>query len=638
MKKLSLVLLLSINYFDLKPSAAIVTNFGPMQISTDVDTPANRFLTIGSDGTNKDYAINMGTMTDFSGAINIGTVGAGGINIGTGTSTSAITIGNSNTTSITFGKAPSFGGFSANGEVNINTGASAGVTNIATGSTDATDDVAVNISNLSPSVTTGTLTKGLVSIGNISINTVTLTGDLSSTISGINIGTIDCDVVESGHTATNTVSAINIGTDISTNGTNSINVINIGEKNSTPSTSGINIGTGSSAYTINLGNNTSGGAISLNSKSSNISMTTTTGGDITATAAGNVSIKGSVTNAVNINVDTGAGTITYIGTGTTTGAINIGNATGGGNVGIISSGTNAVNINAGTGAATLTNIGTGSTTGKIVIGSTGQTTGGVDILAKMNDINLTTSSTGIGATGKIVLSTATAATTNTARAGNIELTAASNASATTASGCILLTTSGSGQADVGDIILTSAGYGIVKLAAGGTNGHIRVTATADIDLPGSGLSPISIDSTGNITTDVSSRVFKKDIENLNLSKEDFQKLRVVTYNMKDETKNKKGYKKLGLIAEELIGTKLECAIIFDKEGKPHSIDYQTIFVALLYRFLEAQKELDELKQSVLNIQEENNNIKANYENIEKEHEELKIIIKEIIMEIAKKNK
>ncbi len=707
MKKLSLMLLFSINCFDLKPAAAIITNFGPIQISTDADTEGNRYITIGQtfDG-QTGFLTNIGT-----------TANAGDITIGNGTNDIIL----NSTVNLT-------DGIKVDGVIDLNTGASGGtpgVTNIATGSTEATDNVAVNISNLSPSITSGTLTKGLVSIGNISIaDSVTLTGALSNTIAGINIGTIDCDVILDGNTSTNTISAINIGTNQSTTGTNAVSVINIGEKNSTASTSGINIGTGSAAYAINIGNATGGGAISLNSKSSNISMitttsgditataagnvtikgsstnatninvdtaaatvtnigtgtttgainignatgggaialnsvsnnismTTTTGGDITATAAGNITIKGSSTNATNINVDTAAATVTNIGTGTTTGAINIGNATGGGNISLISSGTNSVGINVSTGAATVTNIGTGTTTGAINIGNA--TGGGAIALNSVaNNISMTTTTSGdvsIASAGKITSSTGSAAGSNDSgnitfgttpntgafRTGLISLSTGT-AGTTTRSGNIELTTTGvSGTASVGDIILTSGNYGIVKLAADTTNGHIKLTATADIDLPSSGLSPISIDSSGNITTDVSSIVFKKDIENLNISKEDFQKLRVVSYNMKDETKNKKGYKKLGLIAEELMGTPLECAIIFGKDGKPHSIDYQTVFIALLYRFLEAQKELDLIKNSITNIQSENANIKENYENIEREQKELKTMIQEIIMELTKKN-
>ena len=135
-----------------------------------------------------------------------------------------------------------------------------------------------------------------------------------------------------------------------------------------------------------------------------------------------------------------------------------------------------------------------------------------------------------------------------------------------------------------DISLTSAGTGDVQLQTTGT-GDIALLSgnsiifgdSAVITYPGSGTSALYINSNGAITTSVSSARFKEGIKNLHITKEDFMNIipKVFTY-IKNKTKG------WGVIAEDLLGTPFEAAIIYDKDGNVHSVDYQMLFTASMH--------------------------------------------------------
>lgn len=102
----------------------------------------------------------------------------------------------------------------------------------------------------------------------------------------------------------------------------------------------------------------------------------------------------------------------------------------------------------------------------------------------------------------------------------------------------------------------------------------------------------------------SSMKYKKDISDLDISTEDFMKLRAVAFKYneeKDYLNKQNSHFTWGLIAEELNGTVFESAIRYDKDGNPEGLDYRQIFIALLKKFIDSYKELNEEKEKVTNL-------------------------------------
>ena len=89
--------------------------------------------------------------------------------------------------------------------------------------------------------------------------------------------------------------------------------------------------------------------------------------------------------------------------------------------------------------------------------------------------------------------------------------------------------------------------------------------------------PVEVDATGQLGTVVSSAEFKKDIQNMDISSEDMQKLRPVKFVYRNDKANTEHY---GLIAEEVAQVFPEL-VVYDLEGKPYSVRYQVLPVMLL---------------------------------------------------------
>ncbi|MFN4907557.1 MAG: beta strand repeat-containing protein [Bacteroidota bacterium] len=243
--------------------------------------------------------------------------------------------------------------------------------------------------------------------GDISINT-TVTGGVTTTI---------------GRTTDSHITAINGTTNIQ--GTTTINadnntaVTNIG----TGTTTGqVNIGaTGNAtAQTIAIGTEAGDKILGLGSASGASSTTIRSGtGNVTINSgAGVVNINESVNSATNIN------------TGTSTGAVSIGNAAAT-NVTVL-----AVNASINNdGGAGVTNIGTGTTTGLVTIGGTGQQTISIGNGAGEKTVNLGSSNTGsttniLGGTGNVNINVATASNTNINTTSGTSTVAIGNAAST----------------------------------------------------------------------------------------------------------------------------------------------------------------------------------------------------------------
>jgi hypothetical protein len=143
-----------------------------------------------------------------------------------------------------------------------------------------------------------------------------------------------------------------------------------------------------------------------------------------------------------------------------------------------------------------------------------------------------------------------------------------------------------------------------------SSSNINLTATDGIFLEmnkttnSSNTTPLLIDENGKLTTLVSSKKFKKNINKIAINKEDFLNLKPVSffYENTDENNHKIQF---GLIAEDLLNTSLDKAIIYDKNGDIFSINYNMIFIVLLDEYIKLTKEFDEIKTKLENIELEN---------------------------------
>jgi hypothetical protein len=109
----------------------------------------------------------------------------------------------------------------------------------------------------------------------------------------------------------------------------------------------------------------------------------------------------------------------------------------------------------------------------------------------------------------------------------------------------------------------------------------------------------------------SSERYKENIKKLIISKENFKKLEPVIFNYKKEFNNEQNTE-FGLIAEKVYEIEdLKKSILLDENGKPESINYRMIFIALLQQYLETCKEVDEQKDKLNQQEKEINELKKN---------------------------
>jgi hypothetical protein len=97
--------------------------------------------------------------------------------------------------------------------------------------------------------------------------------------------------------------------------------------------------------------------------------------------------------------------------------------------------------------------------------------------------------------------------------------------------------------------------------------------------------------TGQIGELPSSARFKKDIDPMDKTSEAIFSLKPVTFHYKNDKTNMPQF---GLIAEEV--AKVSPALIgVDKEGKPHTVRYEQVWIMLLNEFLKEHKKVEELQ-------------------------------------------
>jgi hypothetical protein len=130
---------------------------------------------------------------------------------------------------------------------------------------------------------------------------------------------------------------------------------------------------------------------------------------------------------------------------------------------------------------------------------------------------------------------------------------------------------------------------------GNTTGSIKIIAS-NILKPSSGTSPLYINSNGMITTINSSQIYKKNIQPLEISENAFNVINPVSfYYINDDISGLR----YGLIAEELLQIPtLKESVIFGDDGKPLSIDYAAVSIALIADYKKTKKEIQLLKEQI----------------------------------------
>ena len=124
--------------------------------------------------------------------------------------------------------------------------------------------------------------------------------------------------------------------------------------------------------------------------------------------------------------------------------------------------------------------------------------------------------------------------------------------------------------------------------------------------PGGGLSPVYVNSSGQLGAQASSRRFKKDIATMDAASEALLSLKPVTFHYKsDDT----GTPQFGLIAEEVAKVNPDL-VVRDKNGEIYTVRYDAVNAMLLNEFLkehhkvqEQQATISELKSTVAQQQE-----------------------------------
>ena len=124
--------------------------------------------------------------------------------------------------------------------------------------------------------------------------------------------------------------------------------------------------------------------------------------------------------------------------------------------------------------------------------------------------------------------------------------------------------------------------------------------------PQGGLSPVYVNSAGQLGTQSSSRRFKKDIAAMDAASETLLSLKPVTFHYKSDTK---GTPQFGLIAEDVAKVNPDL-VVRDKNGEIYTVRYDAVNAMLLNEFLkehhkvqEQQATINELKSTVAQQQE-----------------------------------
>ncbi|MDL2342497.1 MAG: tail fiber domain-containing protein [Patescibacteria group bacterium] len=455
-----------------------ITTSGAITTSgTGVITSAG--LLTGSAG----LTVSGAATTISGGVVNINNNSSFAVNVGTGTTTGGVSVGNTTAAQTVLIQ----GGTSATA-VSIQTG-SAGTlslgnngvaSTIQIGNTTGAVAQTINIGNNATAASSTTVVIGSTIAGAVTLQ--------SASSIGLNAPTIDSNAATVALLGTPTT--INLGAAAAT--------FNIGPTGATATT--VNIAGGSAATgcsvdgatggfscTGNITGNATGTVGYFSRAGTTISTATagdniTTSGNISTSGTGTITSAGLLTGSAGltasgaaINLNASSSFAVNVGTGTTTGGVNIGNTTAGQTV-LIQGGTgaSAVSIQAGSAgtisvgsaAASTINLGTGAFAHTIAIGNDATTVQGITI----GSANTTSATTILGGTGNINISPSGASNT-----GVIVKPAANSTSAfqiQNAAGISLLnvdTTSNKLTVSQGNLVITGLAVPTTPGVAAGAN-------------------------------------------------------------------------------------------------------------------------------------------------------------------------
>ncbi len=123
-----------------------------------------------------------------------------------------------------------------------------------------------------------------------------------------------------------------------------------------------------------------------------------------------------------------------------------------------------------------------------------------------------------------------------------------------------------------------------------------VTFSGLKNLPASGTTDLTIDSTGKVAPQTSSARFKENIEPLH---EDFHK--ILSADPVSFVNKATGDQEIGYIAEDFHENNLQNLVSYDAEGKPLSVDYKLLSVYNLEIIKEQQQVIHGLQEELVDI-------------------------------------
>ena len=107
--------------------------------------------------------------------------------------------------------------------------------------------------------------------------------------------------------------------------------------------------------------------------------------------------------------------------------------------------------------------------------------------------------------------------------------------------------------------------------------------------PGGSLSPVYVNSSGQLSAQASSRRFKKDIADMDTASEALLSLKPVTFHYKSDNT---GTPQFGLIAEEVAKVNPDL-VVRDKNGEIYTVRYDAVNAMLLNEFLKEHHKVQE---------------------------------------------
>ena len=161
-------------------------------------------------------------------------------------------------------------------------------------------------------------------------------------------------------------------------------------------------------------------------------------------------------------------------------------------------------------------------------------------------------------------------------------------------------TTGSNNIDIGN----SGAAGESNTIRIGTTGTQTATYVAGIwgGNPGGGLSPVYVNSLGQLGAQASSRRFKKDIADMGTTSEALFSLRPVSFHYKEEFESK-GIPQYGLIAEE-VAKICPDLVVRDAKGEIYSVRYEAVNAMLLNEFLKEHRKNEQQGVTIARQQEQ----------------------------------